>query len=289
MNRPFGPTGASLPPIGLGGMPLSVAGRPGDAVAERVITTALDAGIRLIDTADVYCLDHTELGHNERRIAEAIRQWGGRDTVRVATKGGCTRPDGRWGVDGRPARLEAACVASLRALGTEQIWLYQLHAPDPKVAFADQIGALARLRESGKIAHIGLSNITADQLRAAHAITPVASVQQRLSPHHTRPFTDGLHDACAAIGAALIAYSPVGGRNKARTAHDPTLLAVGRPLGMTPFQVALRWLVQRSPLVFPIPGASKLASARSSAAALRQALPPAAMAELNAAFLPERP
>ena len=284
--RVFGNTGISLPPIGLGGMPLSIAGRPVEAQSERVVMAALDAGMRYVDTADVYCLDQDDLGHNERLIAEALRQWGREEQIFVATKGGCTRPDGRWGTDGRPEHLRRACEASLKALKTERIWLYQLHAVDDSVPFEDSVAELARLRVDGKIEHIGLSNVTAIQIRQACAIAPIASVQNRLGPLDTRPFRDGVITTCEELGIAFLAYSPVGGgRGKTRVASDPVLTEIGAQVGASPFQVALAWLVQRSPVIFPIPGASKVSSARSSAAALQLVLPPDAIARMDAAFV----
>jgi aryl-alcohol dehydrogenase-like predicted oxidoreductase len=138
-------------------MHLSIAGRPAEAQGIRVIHAALDAGVTLIDTADVYCLNQHDIGHNERLIAEALASWAGRrDTVIVATKGGLLRPDGRWENDARPEQLRAACDRSLLALGTDRIDLYQLHAPDPHVPFADSVGELSRLRERGKIRGVGL-------------------------------------------------------------------------------------------------------------------------------------
>src|SRR5690606_14160212 len=135
-KRALGPAGISVFPIGLGGMPMSIRKERDEANGVRVILAALEAGVDLIDTADVYCLDDDDLGHNERLIAKALEQWRGHSVV-VATKGGCIRPEGRWDVDGRPEHLRAACDRSLKALGVERIQLYQLHAPDPSVPFAD--------------------------------------------------------------------------------------------------------------------------------------------------------
>src|SRR5215212_2866619 len=128
----------SVSKIGFGGMPLSIKGRPSEDVARRVLHAAIDAGMTLIDTADVYCLDDSDIGHNERLIARAIR---GRDGVKVATKAGLRRPRGAWVNDGSPKHIREACEQSLRSLGTEQIWLYQFHAPDPRVAFEKSIEA----------------------------------------------------------------------------------------------------------------------------------------------------
>src|SRR5207245_2104807 len=149
----------------------------------RTLHAALDAGMTLIDTADVYCLDDDDIGHNERLIARALAGWtGDRSGVIVATKGGLTRPRGSWQRDARPERLRAACDASLAALGVERIDLYQLHAPDDAVPLADSVGALADLRAAGKIRWVGLSNVAVEEIDEARGIVPVTTVQNRMSP-----------------------------------------------------------------------------------------------------------
>jgi len=140
-QRALGPGAPAVSVVGYGGMHLSIDGRPSESQGIRVLHAALDAGVTLIDTADVYCLDQHDIGHNERLIAAALAAWSGpRDHVIVATKGGVVRPGGRWESDARPVQLRAACERSLRALGTERIDLYQLHAPDPRVPLAESVG-----------------------------------------------------------------------------------------------------------------------------------------------------
>ena len=157
-TRALGPGAPDVAVVGLGGMHLSIADRPDEATALRVIHATLDAGATILDTADVYCLDDADLGHNERLIAKALRTWGGRrDAVVVATKGGMTRPGGRWERNGRPEHLRRACDRSLKALETERIDLYQLHAPDPEVPLIESVGALVELQRAGKIRWIGVS------------------------------------------------------------------------------------------------------------------------------------
>src|SRR5215471_8720581 len=135
-TRQLGPGAPAVSAIGYGGMMISIAGRPPEDQAIRAIHTALDSGATLIDTADVYCLDDSEIGHNERLIAKALKQWSGSKTgLVIATKAGMTRPAGRWERDGRPEHIRAACEKSLKALGVERIDLYQFHAPDPNVPF----------------------------------------------------------------------------------------------------------------------------------------------------------
>jgi aryl-alcohol dehydrogenase-like predicted oxidoreductase len=200
--------GVRVSAIGLGAMPMSLAGRPDQERSLRTIHVALDAGVTLIDTADAYCLDGSEVGHNERLVARALAVWpGGRDGVLVATKGGHTRPGREWGLDGRPEYLRRACEASLRALGVEAIGLYQFHRPDPKVPFAESVGALAELKAAGKVRLVGLSNVSVDQIRQAREIVEVASVQNEFSPRFRR--SEGELAWCAAQGVAFLPWSPL--------------------------------------------------------------------------------
>lgn len=256
--------------VGLGGMPMSLADRPPAAQSIAVIHAALDGGITLIDTADVYCIDDDDLGHNERLIASALRTWrGDRARILVATKGGLRRPGGAWTSDARPERLRAACEASLAALGVDRIALYQLHAPDPAVPFGESVGALARLREEGKIEHVGLSNVSAAQLDEARAIVPIASVQNRFHVRDRRSLENGVIAACERHGILFLAYSPVGGsRGRVQLREDATLRAIAARTGATPEEVAIAWCSARSPAIVPIPGASR---AESIASILRAA------------------
>lgn len=283
--RPLGSTGLHVSCIGLGGMPLSLEGRPAKSEAVKVIHAALRAGVTLIDTADVYCLDHAEVGHNERLIAAALEQWPEHESVVVATKGGLTRPGGAWVTDAHPRRLKAACDASLKALKVPALTLYQLHAVDDVVPLEDSVDALAELRRAGKIVHIGLSNVTAAQIRRAQQVAPIASVQNRCSVFDRRDFLNGVIALCEAEKIAYLAYSPVGGsRGKHRVADDPTLRMIAARHGVSPFQVALAWLMARSPVIIPIPGASKITSAIDSAAAAALELTSDDLAALEQAF-----
>lgn len=289
-TRPLGSSGLRVRPIGLGGMPLSIRGRPSEAEALRVIHAALDAGMDFIDTADVYCQDHRDIGHNERLIAQALRTWPTRTEVIVATKGGLERPDGDWTTNGKPEHLKKACDASLRALGVEAIALYQLHAPDDDVPFEDSVGALADLRAAGKIRHVGLSNVSVAQIDAARAIVPIVSVQNLCNPFTRRAFDEGVVQACEQGGLAFLPYSPVGGgHGKVRVQDDPTLRGIagkhsqeGRRV--SPFQVTLAWLLATSPVMIPIPGASRIQSAVDSAAAMELVLDDGDLAALRQAF-----
>ena len=283
--RPLGNSGLLVSQIGLGGMPLSIAGRPSRSEAIKVVHASLRAGVTLIDTADVYCLDQSEIGHNEKLVAEALGQLTTPVDVVVATKGGLQRPGGAWVTDADPRRLRSACEASLKALRLPVLPLYQLHAVDDAVPLEDSVGALVELRRQGKIAHIGLSNVTPAELRRALAMTPIASVQNRCSVFDRRDLSNGMMALCEAEKIAYLAYSPVGGgRGKSRVAEDATLKAVGARHGVSPFQVALAWLLARSPVVIPIPGASQITSAIDSAAAGELALDAEDTAALDLAF-----
>lgn len=244
---------------------MSLAGRPSEQQSIAVIHAALDGGITLIDTADVYCIDDDDIGHNERLIAKALKAWrGDRAKVLVATKGGLRRPKGAWETDARPERLRAACEASLRALGVERIALYQLHAPDPAVPFEESVGELARLRGEGKVAHVGLSNVSVAELDAARSIVPIASVQNRCNVLDRRAFESGVIARCEALGIGFLAYSPVGGsRGRAGLAANATLGEIAARHGASPEEIAIAWLLARSPVIVPIPGASKPTSIAS--------------------------
>jgi aryl-alcohol dehydrogenase-like predicted oxidoreductase len=284
-RRAIGSSGLYVAPIGLGAMPMSIRGRPSTAESLRCIHAALDAGMTLLDTADVYCVDHRDIGHNERLIAQALAERTDTRELVVATKGGLERPDGAWTSNAQPAHLRRACDASLKALGVERITLYQLHAPDDDVPFEDSVGALADLRREGKIAHIGLSNVSVAEIDAALGIVPIVSVQNRCNPFDRSAWEDGVIQHCAREGIAFLPYSPVGGGGgKRQVAADPVLRAVGARHGVSPFQVALAWLLAKSPVMIPIPGASKAENAVDSAAAMRLTLSDADLAELDRAF-----
>jgi aryl-alcohol dehydrogenase-like predicted oxidoreductase len=204
--------------IGLGGMPMSIEGRPDEDRSIRTIHAALDAGVTLIDTADAYHLHAGETGHNERLIARALATYGG-DTsdVLVATKGGHLRPgDGSWTVDGSPRHLHEAAEASLKALGVDAIGLYQFHRPDPTVPYAESIGALKQLLDAGKIRMAGISNATIEQIDIARQVLGeghLASVQNQFSPAFRSSEPELRH--AASLGIAFLPWSPLGGIGRA--------------------------------------------------------------------------
>jgi len=284
-RRLLGPGAPAVAAIGYGGMHLSIEGRPPEAQGIRVVQAALEAGVTLVDTADVYCLDQHDIGHNERLIARALAGWGGpRETVIVATKGGVVRPDGRWESDARPAHLRAACERSLGALGVEWLDLYQLHAPDPKVPFAESIGALARLREEGKVRWVGLSNVGVAQIREAQGIAPVTSVQNRLNPFFREALAGGVVRYCAEQGIGFLAYSPTGGErlNRKLPSH-PVAAGIAARVGASAHAVVLAWVLAQSPTVIAIPSARTVEHALDSVRAADLTLSPDDLAAIDAA------
>jgi aryl-alcohol dehydrogenase-like predicted oxidoreductase/histidinol phosphatase-like enzyme/predicted kinase len=240
-----------------------------DANSLAVLHAALDAGITLLDTADVYCLNDSERGHNERLISRALATWtGDRSRLTVATKGGMTRPQGRWEPDGRAKHLVAACQASRRALGVERIDLYQLHAPDPRVPLATSVRALAGLKRDGLIQAIGLSNVTVGQIEEARSIADIDSIQVELSLWQDHHFLSGVAEYCVAHRMPLLAHRPLGGRRSLpRTARDPVLAAIAARHGATPFEIALAWLADLAEVIVPLPGATRVETAQSIARA----------------------
>lgn len=270
LTRSLGSGAPDVTAIGFGGMPLSIQGRPSDEqVGVRVIHAALDAGMTLIDTADVYCLDDNDLGHNEALIARALAEWSGpRESIIVATKGGLRRPGGRWERDARPSHLRKACERSLKALGVERLDLYQLHAPDDAVPLAESVGALADLQSEGKVRWIGLSNVSVDEIEEAGRLVTVASVQNRLNPFFREALTDGVVAHCEREGIGLLAYSPVGGgRLNRKLPGHPVLQPIARKHGASEHAVVLAWVLAQGRTVIAIPGARTEAHARDSAAA----------------------
>jgi len=284
-RRLLGPGAPAVAAIGYGGMHLSIEGRPPEAQGIRVVQAALAAGVTLVDTADVYCLDQHDIGHNERLIAGALAGWGGpRETVIVATKGGVVRPDGRWGSDARPEQLRAACERSLGALGVERLDLYQLHAPDPKMPFAESVGALARLREEGKIRWVGLSNVSVAQIREAQGIAPITTVQNRLNPFFREALAGGVVRYCAEQGIGFLAYSPTGGErlNRKLPSH-PVAAGIAARVGASTHAVVLAWVLAQSPTVIVIPSARTVEHALDSVRAADLTLSPDDLAAIDAA------
>jgi aryl-alcohol dehydrogenase-like predicted oxidoreductase len=272
--------------IGLGGMPMSIEGRPDEERSVRTIHAALDAGVTLIDTADAYHLHANEVGHNESLIARALASYGG-DTsqVMVATKGGHLRPgDGSWTLNSSPAYLREACEASLKRLGVEAIGLYQHHRPDPKVPYEESIGAIRDLLDAGKIRMAGISNANPDQIRTANEILGgrLVSVQNQFSPAFRS--SEPELALCDELGIAFLPWSPLGGIARAGElgGRFAEFGRVAQRLGVSPQRVCLAWMLAKSPVVVPIPGASRPETIQDSATAAELTLDAADLATLDA-------
>lgn len=258
--------------IGLGGMPMSIEGRPDEDRSIRTIHAALDAGVTLIDTADAYHVNAGEAGHNERLIAKALASYpGDTSNVLVATKGGHIRPgDGSWTVDGSPAHLRQAVDASLKALGTDAIGLYQFHRPDPKVPYEESVGVLKELLDQGKIRLAGISNATVDQIDVARRVLGegnLASVQNQFSPAFRSSEPELRH--AASLGIAFLPWSPLGGIGNAGDlgSRHRAFAEIARDRDVSPQRLTLAWMLALAPTVIPIPGASRPESVTDSAQA----------------------
>ena len=258
-------------PLGLGAMTLTQVEGYDEHRSIRTVHAALDAGIRLIDTADVYG-PGGELGVNERLVARALSSWSGpRDEVVVATKGGHVRNEnGTWWIDGTANHLQDACRKSLSRLGLDVIPLYQHHCPDPRVPYAESIGALSLLHADGLVARVGISNASEAQIREARRILGPAlvSVQNEHSP--LRPAPESEIDVCAELGLAFLSYSPLGGMREAKAlgSRAGAFSRVAAQRGVSPQRVALAWQLARGEHLVPIPGASRPQSVLDSLGAL---------------------
>jgi aryl-alcohol dehydrogenase-like predicted oxidoreductase len=271
--------------IGLGCMPFSLGRGRERGLSDETIAAALDAGVNLLDTADAYALDDTEIGHNERLVAHGIAAHGGARPL-VATKGGHTRHGTEWDLDGSPEYLRRACEASLRALGVEAIDLYQLHRPDPEVPYAESVGALRDLRDEGKVRHVGLSNANVAQLEEAERIVPIAAIQNELSPGYLAPLGKGEVKACEERGIPFLAWSPLGGMDNAdeTPGGGKAIQAIAEERGVSPQQVTLAWLLSLSDAIVPLVGASRPETIRDSVAALELHLDESELDRMNAAL-----
>jgi aryl-alcohol dehydrogenase-like predicted oxidoreductase len=278
---------AQVSAIGLGGMPMSIEGRPDQARSIATVHAALDAGITFFDTADAYSLGGPEVGPNETRIAEAVASWGG-DTsdVLIATKGGHLRPgDGSWTLDGRPEYLMRAAEDSLKRLGVDVIGLYQFHRPDPRVDYADSVCAIRDLLDAGKIRYAGVSNANPAQIRLADEILGgrLVSVQNQFSPAFRS--SEPELELCDELGIAFLPWSPFGGIQRAAElgSRFAPFAEIAADKGVSPHVLTLAWMLAKSPVVVPIPGASRPETILDSVTAVDVTLTPEEMSRLDAA------
>jgi len=287
-QRTLGPFTVSA--IGLGGMPLSMNNDdqiPDRADAVATVHAALEAGVTLLDTADIYAPSWDTMGHNEEILAEALASWGGdRSGIVVATKGGITRSDGeKWGRDGSLAYLRSAVEASLRALRVDVIDLYQYHRPDRWLVYGDVIESFKTLQQEGKIRSVGISNASVEEIEIAQQVLGedgLASVQNEFSPRHPGSYDELRY--CADHGIAFLPWSPLGGTGGAARSVGDRFAAFGevaRDHGVSPQQVVLAWELGLSDTVIPIPGARRAASITDSAKAADLGLTEAQRARLS--------
>ena len=234
---------------------------PDERQARATLRRVVELGVNFIDTADSYGPEVSE-----RLIAETLHPYP--DDLVIATKGGLVRPGpGRWDADGRPEHLRAACEGSLRRLRLDQIPLYQFHRPDPRVPLADSIGTLVELKAEGKIRHIGISNVSEAQLRAAQQLTPVASVQNRYNAADRK--SESMVDLCELQQIAFLPWAPIQQADSSLAVAE-----AAKRHGASPRQIVLAWLLARSPQMLPIPGTGSPGHAETNVAAASIELSP---------------
>ena len=301
-KRTLGPF--EITPVGLGCMPLSMATDRNKWILDDrehaigVIHAALDAGVQLLDTADIYAPAWNAMGHNERIVGEAFRTWGGtkeaKAKVVIATKGGITRAPGDnwWGVPGRNASkhyLYRAVEASAAKMGLSKIPLWQHHRLDTSITFEEQFENVLSLKEHGYVETIGLSNVNAEQLRRAIKIggTPeqggVISVQNEFSPRYR--LSADVIDICTQYGIAFLPWSPLGGGSnfeKIATGEFGAFDRIAAEKGVSAYAITIAWHLNQFPTSIPIPGASKAASILDSLSGASIELSAQEIAELNA-------
>ncbi len=260
--------------LGFGAMRITGPGIWGDPpdrdMAKAALRRAVELDVTFIDTADSYGPEVSE-----NLIAETLYPYP--DDLVIATKGGLTRPGpGRWDADGRPEHLRQACEGSLRRLRLDQIPLYQFHRPDPEVPIAESIGALAELKDQGKIRHIGVSNFSEAQLQAAERVTPVVSVQNRYNAADRS--SESMVDLCEQERLVFLPWAPIQDADK-----NPAVTEAARRHGANSHQIVLAWLLARSPQMLPIPGSGHAGHVAQNIAAASIALDPDEIAAISKA------
>ena len=290
MNAPARRLGSlTVSALGLGAMPLSM-GRGEPAPHERAMATihaALDAGITLLDTADIYAPSWDTMGHNEKLVGEALRSWGGdRTAITVATKGGITRSKEGGGRDGSPAYLRRALEMSLAALGTDSVDMYYWHRPDRSIRYAEAVETLAAFQQEGLIREIGISNANIEEIDVAREVLGdggLAAVQNEFSPSFFHTSRREL-EHCGEHGIAFVPWSPLGGTGGGAAAvgeRFPQIARIAEAHDASPQQVVLAWEIGLGEHVIPIPGASRPESITDSARAMTLALSDEERAELD--------
>ncbi|MGK3961525.1 aldo/keto reductase [Sorangium sp. So ce118] len=268
---PYGVLGPLDVPLGLGLLRLATEGRPSEEEATAVIHVALDRGIRLLDTADSYCLTDREVHHGERLVRKALDAWSGpRDDVRVITKAGLTRPKGRWAPNGSREHLRRTVEGSLKALGVSRIFMLLLHVTDPKTPLEESLAALAELQKEGLVEHLGLSNTSIAEVRQAERHFPVRAIQEELSVLDRGSAARGLFELAKQMGIPFLAHRPLGGHAKVDSLlKNRAVKPIAARHGITPQEAALAALLDLGPPVLPLFGATRRESVESCLRALR--------------------
>jgi pyridoxine 4-dehydrogenase len=232
--------------------------------ALKILRRAIELGVNLIDTADAYGPETSEL-----LIAQALHPYP--NGLVIATKGGLTRPGpGEWVPNGRPEHLKQAVEGSLKRLGLERIDLYQLHAVDPKVPIEESLGSLKQMQDAGNIRHIGLSNVDPDEIERARKIVPIVSVQNRYNIEDRK--SENVLVYCEKENLGFLPWFPIGGGGGLKPENPLNVAAKAH--GVSVVQIALAWLLERSPVMLPIPGTSSLAHLEENVAAAKLKLTP---------------
>ncbi|NJL83213.1 MAG: aldo/keto reductase [Chloroflexaceae bacterium] len=276
-SKQFANTDITISAIGLGAMPLSLSTRPSQSQAIAVIHRAISLGVTFIDTADSYCQDEQDKHHNERLLAKALQEYpGDRSKVKIATKGGLMRPRGEWRRNGNPEHLQKAIQSSFKALGgKEPIFLWQYHAPDPDYSLQESLRPVKQAVDAGFIRFVGVSNFSCEQIQQAQEIVEIASVQNQYNPWQRQPELDGVLAYCEREKLTFFPYRPLRGRYQVGTlADEPILQEISAAHQASVYQVVLAWLMEKSPCIVPIPGASKLSSIEDSVRAVNVKLSP---------------
>ncbi|GAC1480042.1 MAG: aldo/keto reductase [Chamaesiphon sp.] len=270
-TKQLGNTDVTISAIGLGGMPMSLSGRPSESEAIEVIHRALDLGVMLIDTADSYCRDESDKHHNERLIGKALQQYEGDVShMTVATKGGLMRPNGSWTRNGNPDHLRQTIRSSFEALGGQKpIDVWQYHAPDPNYTIEASLAPAKEAVEEGIIRFIGVSNFSLEEIKRARDFVNIVSVQNQYNPWSRQPEFDGVLEYCENEKLTFFPWSPLGGSRRVSKLEDIVAIAqLAKEKKVSVYQIVLAWLRAKSPAIVPIPGASKKSSIEDSVRAV---------------------
>lgn len=273
-TQQLGNTGIEISVLGLGGMPMSLNGRPPETQAIETIHRALSLGINFIDTADAYCLDESDKHHNEKLIHKALQQYDGdANQILIVTKGGLTRPNGDWVANGNPDYLRQTIQSSFEALGGEKpidLWLY--HSPDPNYSIKESLAPAKEALDKGIIRFVGVSNFSVNQIKQAREVVEIVAVENQYNLWHRDPEFNGVLEYCEQEKLTFLAWSPLGGIAGKRRTSELASITIVEELAATkkvsPYCILLAWLRAKSPVVVPIIGASKSSSIEDSASSV---------------------